>query len=140
MSKFSVRTAWTLMFLMLLLPGIGCHREQAQVYQVSQDQDQQQQASATPMTNPATSDLPPGHPDISAAGNPSAQSMPGGIVAPDTSAGPVTWTTPAGWTQVPPSEMRVGSFKIIDASGKQADVSIVPLPGMAGGDFANVKI
>jgi hypothetical protein len=92
------------------------------------------QASATPAPGPAASGLPPGHPDIS-----SMQSMPGGIVAPDTSAGPVTWTTPAGWTQVPPSAMRMGSFKIADAGGKQAEVSIVPLPGMAGGDFANVN-
>jgi hypothetical protein len=131
-----------LLFLMPMLPLVaGCHQEKAQVYQVSQDQDQQQQmqASATPTSNPTPSDLPPGHPDISSAGNQSAQSMPGGIVAPDTSAGPVTWTKPTGWTEVPPSEMRVGSFKITDAGGKQAEVSIVPLPGMAGGDFANVN-
>jgi hypothetical protein len=136
MLKFSARTARSLVFLTLLLPAIGCHREQAQVYQVSQDQDQSppQQAPATPTTNAAASGLPPGHPDIS-----SMQSMPGGIVSPDTSAEPVTWTTPAGWTQVPPSEMRVGSFKITGASGKQAEVSIVPLTGTGGGDFANVN-
>lgn len=136
MLKFSAQTARSFVILALLLPAIGCHREQAKVYQVSQDQDQarQMQASATPAPGPAASSLPPGHPDVS-----SMQSMPGGIVAPDTSAGPVTWTTPAGWTQVPPSAMRVGSFKIADAGGKQAEVSIVPLSGMAGGDFANVN-
>lgn len=141
MLKFSAQSARSLVFLALLLPATGCHREQARVYQVSQDQDQsqQQQITAAPATNATASDLPPGHPDISAAGNPSAQAMPGGIVAPDTSAGPVTWTTPAGWVQVPPSEMRVGSFKITGANGKQAEVSIVPLQGMAGGDFANVN-
>jgi hypothetical protein len=136
MLKISAQTARSFVILALLLPAVGCHREQAKVYQVSQDQDQtrQMQASATPAPGPAASGLPPGHPDIS-----SMQSMPGGIVAPDTSAGPVTWTTPAGWTQVPPSAMRMGSFKIADAGGKQAEVSIVPLPGMAGGDFANVN-
>ena len=141
-TKTANKIARQLLFLMPMLPLVaGCHQEKAQVYQVSQDQDQtqQMQASATPAANPAASDLPPGHPDISAAGNQPAQSMPGGIVAPDNSAGPVTWTTPTNWTQVPPSEMRVGSFKITDANGKQADVSIVPLPGMAGGDFANVN-
>ena len=35
--------------------------------------------------------------------------------------------------------MRVASFKVTDANGKQADVSIVPLAGMCGGDFANVN-
>ncbi len=126
----------------LLLLATACHKEQAQVYQASQDQDQTAQPTATaPATNAAPSDLPPGHPDISAPDNSSmsAQSMPAGVVAPDASAVPVTWTTPTNWTEVPPSEMRVGSFKIAGANGAQADVSIVPLPGMAGGDFANVN-
>jgi hypothetical protein len=35
--------------------------------------------------------------------------------------------------------MRVASFKVAGADGKQADVSIVPLPGMAGTDSANVN-
>jgi hypothetical protein len=35
--------------------------------------------------------------------------------------------------------MRVASFKVSGAGGKQADVSIVPLPGMVGTDSANVN-
>jgi hypothetical protein len=35
--------------------------------------------------------------------------------------------------------MRVASFVVKDKNGKQADVSVVPLPGMAGGDSANVN-
>jgi hypothetical protein len=35
--------------------------------------------------------------------------------------------------------MRLASFKVASPDGKQADVSIVPLPGMAGGDLANVN-
>ncbi len=131
-----------LLFLIpLLLAVAGCHRDQAQVYQTPQDQDQlpSQQMSAASATNLTASELPPDHPDISLASNPSAQLMPSGIVASDTSAGPVAWTTPAGWTQIPPNGMRVGSFKIADVTGKQADVSIVPLAGMGGGDFANVN-
>jgi hypothetical protein len=139
-AKTATKIASQLLFSILLLLAVGCHREKVQVYQISQDRDQStQQVSAMPATNSTVSSLPPGHPDISAAENPSVPSMPNGIVSPDTSAGPVTWTTPAGWAQVPPSEMRVGSFKITDANGKQAEVSIVPLSGMAGGDFANVN-
>lgn len=63
---------------------------------------------------PAT--MPAGHPDV-------------GAPAPQ-----LTWTTPAGWTEVPPGSMRVASFK---ADG--ADVSVIPLPGAAGGDFSNVN-
>jgi hypothetical protein len=47
---------------------------------------------------------------------------------------PLTWTTPAGWQELPPGEMRVGSFKAGDA-----DVSIIPLGGTAGGDTSNVN-
>ncbi|MEI8313818.1 MAG: hypothetical protein WCG79_00050 [Verrucomicrobiota bacterium] len=35
--------------------------------------------------------------------------------------------------------MRVASFKITGADGKQADVSVIPLPGGAGGDLSNVN-
>ena len=133
----AAKIASQLLLLMPLLFAAACHREQVQVYQ-DQEQAPQQAIAAFP-TNSSDSSLPSGHPDISSSGNSSAQSMPGGIVSPDTSAAPLTWATPAGWSQVPPSEMRVASFKISDANGKLADVSVVPLAGMAGGDFANVN-
>jgi hypothetical protein len=133
------KIARQLLFLTPLLFAIGCHREQVQVYEVSQGQDETPQQATMPGTNSVASGLPPGHPDISSPDNTSAQSMPSGVVSPDTSIAPLKWTTPAGWSQVPPSEMRVASFKVTDAKGKQADVSIVPLSGMAGGDFANVN-
>lgn len=132
--------------LFLLTPLVplsaGCHQDKVQVYQVADAQDQTAQPpAAAPATNPgdANAALPPGHPDIPAMGNSSAQ-MPSGVVAPDTAnVPPLTWTMPTGWTEVPPSEMRVASFKVAGADGKLADVSVVPLPGMAGGDFANVN-
>ncbi len=130
------------MLLPLLLLAAGCHRDSVQVYTVSSDQDQTPPPlaqtppsnSAVPPTAPADSTLPPGHPDIS--------TMPAGVL-PDTSAGqsiaPPTWTTPDGWTSVPLTEFRVASFKVTGANGKTADVSVVPLPGMAGGDAPNVN-
>jgi hypothetical protein len=118
----------------LLLAVVGCHKDQVQVYQVSDSQNQMSQAA--PVDNSSNPAQPSGMP---AKGN-SAGQMPAGVVASDfQNAPPLTWTTPAGWTEVPPSEMRVGSFKVAGAGGKLADVSIVPLPGMAGGDFANVN-
>ncbi|TAL01432.1 MAG: hypothetical protein EPO07_08410 [Verrucomicrobia bacterium] len=68
--------------------------------------------------------MPAGHPDMNAATATQA---------------PLTWQTPAGWTAVKPGELRVASFSIKDEGGKQADVSVIPLSGMAGGDFANVN-
>jgi hypothetical protein len=114
----------------------GCHKDEVQVYNVPNGQDQQPAASTAP-TNSSVVSLPPGHPDVSAMQMPSSSD--GSIPAVNQSAPPFTWNLPADWTEVPPSEMRVASFKVAGADGKQADVSVVPLPGMAGGDFANVN-
>jgi hypothetical protein len=51
----------------------------------------------------------------------------------------VSWTVPAGWEEVPAGQMRLGSFKVKGADASQADVSVIPLPGMAGGDLENVN-
>ncbi|HTV62974.1 MAG TPA: hypothetical protein VMH30_10455, partial [Verrucomicrobiae bacterium] len=128
--------------LILLLPlfplTAGCHQDKVQVYQVASDENQPAQPAA-PATVSSNQSAPSGEAGIPAMANSSAQ-MPPGVAASDVqNAPPVQWTVPAGWTEVPPSEMRVGSFKISGADGKQADVSIVPLPGMAGGDSANVN-
>lgn len=126
----------------LLLLAVGCHRDQAQVYQVSTEPDQtpQQNTQAQAMTQtsiaPATNSSSPSLPPMD---NSSAQ-MPAGMAPSDVQNAPaINWTAPRGWTEVPPSEMRVGSFKITGADGKQADMSVVPLAGMAGGDTANVN-
>ncbi len=66
-------------------------------------------------------ELPPGHPEI---GQPAPQ---------------FTWKTPDGWQELAASEFRVASFKITGQDGQQADVSVIPLPGMAGGDLSNVN-
>lgn len=46
---------------------------------------------------------------------------------------------PEGWTATPPGQMRVASFAVQGDGGKRADVSVIPLPGAAGGVFANVN-
>ncbi len=118
----------------LLLLATGCHRDDVKVYRIAKDQDQPpppQTAPALPTDSPNPG-LPPGHPDISSI--PSAPAAASAGTLPQ-----LTWKTPAGWTEVPPSEMRVASFKVAGAGGKQADVSVIPLPGMAGTDDANVN-
>lgn len=127
--------AW---LLPLLLLGAGCHKDNVQVYTVNSDQNQTPPPLAqTPPSNSLSASsspaLPPGHPDIS--------SMQGAL--PQASANQSTpslaWTTPDGWTSVPPSQMRVASFNVTNANGKTADVSIVPLSGLGGGDAPNVN-
>ena len=123
-----------LLIPLLLLLVIGCQRENIKVYRVAKEQTQQ-----PPQTAPARSTdspnptLPLGHPDISSAPGASLPTV-------SESARPqLTWKTPEGWTEVPPGEMRVASFKIQGQNGKQADVSVIPLPGLPGSDEANVN-
>jgi hypothetical protein len=52
---------------------------------------------------------------------------------------PLQYTVPAGWTEKPLSPMRLASFKAIAPNGKETDISVVALPGIAGGDLANVN-
>jgi hypothetical protein len=52
---------------------------------------------------------------------------------------PIKYTLPAGWEVTDPGEMRVASFHVHNSEGKQADVSVVPLPGMMGRELENVN-
>jgi hypothetical protein len=101
---------WTL----ALCIGIfaGCGRNDIQVYQVAKAQD----------SAPAAA-MPQGHPDLS----------------PGTGSPTLKYKAPSGWQEVAPGEMRAASFRVSGQNGKQADVSVVPLPGMAGGDLDNVN-
>ena len=77
----------------------------------------------------APAGLPSGHPDISA----------GGPAAAPAATPRLSWTKPEGWNEAPPGQMRAASFNVKGDGGKQADVSVIPLPGAAGGDLANVN-
>src|SRR6185312_2508311 len=92
----------------------GCGRDGVKVYHVDTND------TATPAPAPAA-----------------MNAMPAGLAAPDNSGLPkLKYTLPAGWTEKEPTQMRVASFEISEG-GQQADVSVIPLGGMAGGDFAN---
>lgn len=70
-----------------------------------------------------------------------ASTPPAGMMTPEPAAGvpKVKWQLPAGWQELPAGQMRVGSFAVTGENGQKADVSIIPLPGMAGGDLENVN-
>ena len=53
--------------------------------------------------------------------------------------GPLQYTLPAAWQEKPLSPMRLASFKAAAPNGKETDISVVSLPGIAGGDLANVN-
>jgi hypothetical protein len=105
--------------LILVSALAGCGHSQVKVYQLANDNGSSS-AAPPPNTAAATTTAPDQN------GNNSAQPQ-------------LQWTLPAGWTEVAPGEMSIASFKVQGQNGAEADVSVVPLPGMAGGDNANVN-
>jgi len=101
--------------LLLAATLAGCGRDDIKVYRVAKEASQepaaQEQAPAPASSQPDT-----------VAARPRLQ-----------------WKRPEGWKELPPSEMRLASFAVAGKDAKQADVSIVPLPGMAGGNLPNVN-
>jgi len=62
---------------------------------------------------------------------------------------PLHWRTPAGWKELPATGMRVASFQVpgladgtrpaAEGSRPPAELSVIALPGDAGGDLPNVN-
>ena len=111
----------------LLLLAAGCNRDGVKVYKVDSTDTVATTAPPATATSPATT--PGGMP----------ATMPPGIAVPDNSGLPkLKYVLPAGWTEKAASQMRVASFDVSE-SGKSADISVVPLGAMSGGDLANVS-
>jgi hypothetical protein len=124
MKRFIHRKFQTAAFGIVLLVS-GCGRDTVKVYHVDASDDVTQMPP--PIATPAlpTNSMP--------------ATMPASLPAPDNSGlPPLKYVLPDGWQEKTASQMRVASFGI-SVSGKTADVSVVPLSGMAGGDFANVN-
>ena len=110
---------------LMLLATVGCGHDTVRVYNV--DTNEAVAVTPPPMTAPA------------AMGSGMPATMPAGLPVPDSSSLPaLKYTVPTGWQEKPATQMRVASFTIVE-NGKQADVSVVPLGGMGGGDSANVN-
>lgn len=62
------------------------------------------------------------------------------VAAADTPPRKIHWKVPTGWREQPAQGMRQGSFLIVGKDARQADVSIISLPGTAGGTLANVNM
>lgn len=106
----------------------GCGRNGIQTYTVA--------------TNDVTVALPP---EANSPAMPNTMSgampatMPAGLPTANQAGLPtLNFTTPNGWQEMPATTMRVASFAI-SQNDRRADVSVIPLGGMAGGDFANVN-
>ena len=102
-------------FALLAFALAGCGHDNVQVYRLSNDDS----SSASPPPNTAAS----------APASKDSTAVPPGL----------HWTLPPGWTEVAPGAMSIATFKVSGQNGVEAEVSVVPLPGSAGGDTANVN-
>jgi hypothetical protein len=73
------------------------------------------------------------------AQNQSASPQMAGAPPQTTSGPPIKWTTPEGWTEVPPSSMRYASFSAPAENGGKIDISVVTFPGDGGSDADNIN-
>ncbi len=105
-------TRWASVLLVAVLAG--CGQNKIQEYRVAKE-------PATPQAQP--DGLPPSHPEMSGAAAPEA----------------LQYKVPPDWKEAPRGSMRVASFHVTGQDGKLADISVIPLPGMAGSDLDNVN-
>jgi len=119
MKSFASSSAGQFACVLAALALTGCGRNDVKVYKID--------------ANDTTTTPPP----AAAAAMPTT--MPDGLAVPDNSSLPkLKYTLPDGWKEKNLTQMRVASFGISE-NGKTADVSVIPLGGMAGGDLANVN-
>ena len=130
----------------LLLTLAACRKDEMSTYSVAKTPDQPAAAHpAGPHSHDgvphaaaaaAPQGLPEGHPPIGAA------MMPGGTSEFDAmaTAAPASlkWKAPAGWAEKPASGMRRATFAVPGGAGP-ADLSVISLPGDAGGELPNVN-
>ena len=100
----------------LVLLGAGCQREGVKVYDAPKE---------------------PAKRSFDAA--PNAAGGMGASAAAENARPVVEWTLPTGWFDRKGDAMRIGSFAVTNQAGKSADISVIPLSGLAGGDLGNVN-
>lgn len=86
---------------------------------------------------PLNQELPPGHPPIPGEPQGNGPSMPMPPPSMPAGTGAIAWDLPKGWTEARAGGMRLATLKP-PATGK-IDVSVIVLPGTAGGELANVN-
>lgn len=98
--------------LLTALVVSGCRRDEVQVYRVAKEQK----------------------PDTAAHVHTASEGRDDGALP------ALAWKLPnPNWEEAPAGQMRAASFRVKGAGGKLADVSVIPLPGMAGTDLSNVN-
>ena len=121
----------------VLLLAASCRREEVSHARVPKGSD-------TPEMAPAMGGAMPGGAPGMPGGAPGMPGKPGAMGAgevapppPPDAANTLKWTLPAGWTEKLEGGMRYATLK--PATAGKVEVSVVMLPGPAGGELANVN-
>jgi hypothetical protein len=118
-----------------VLAGVACKRDEPKPLRGSAPSLEARQQMLEPP-------LPAGHPPIdNSRGNPHTGDMP--TLPPPAAPGAgeaLAWDLPKGWTEAKSGGMRFATLKPAE-TGKvgKVDVSVIMLPGSAGGELANVN-
>ena len=128
MKPFIHLQSWPLALgTLLIFAATGCGRDTVQVCHV--DASDVAAAVPPPVAAPAVSAAPTMLPPTRAGTFPATD---------DSGLPPLQYVLPAGWEKKALTQLRVASFGV-SQDGKVADVSVIPLGGMAGNDLANVN-
>lgn len=139
-----------IVFAALLLSVAACKKDEIQVYKVAKPAEMPAAANphgaaphaaapAAPALPPGMpSGLPDGHPPIGAGAGMMGQLPPEMTAAATASPLSLKWKTPAGWEEKPASGMRRATF-VVPGSAGPADLSVIALPGDAGGELPNIN-
>ncbi len=95
----------------------GCRKDDVRVYQAPKDLETPPSSSPSPASVPIEREVA------------KSDSKPKGP----------PWTVPSGWVEQATSGMRVASYLVKATDGRAADISVVALEGVAGGELSNVN-
>jgi hypothetical protein len=79
-----------------------------------------------------TGNLPEGHPPVAGGAAPAAPGDSAGAAKP-------AWDVPAGWEELPPTQMLLAKFAAKGDAGAKADITVSFFPGETGGLLANIN-
>ena len=110
---------------MIAISFSGCEKAQPTVYEIPKENRSVNVSSAKQNTAPAVVDTA------------KMEILPGMQESAD-SAPEISYRVPQGWTELEPSGIRKGNFKI-EADNGTAEVTILTFPGDVGGTLANIN-
>ncbi len=141
----------TVALSLVCLSLCACAKDEVRTYKVAKEKQKSMSTQEMPADHPPMSgqmpadhppmqgQLPPDHPPMGGAMPTGGAAGPAVTAVTAPAAGDLEWTAPAEWQAKPLGQMRRGSFALKGSSGTDSDLSVIVLPGAAGGNLDNVN-